>query len=92
MTGNYICDLCIDIMRWWSNNTSMSYGLINVILFIILNPLLTFIFFIFVMISTNKNVDINIKKIIKIISIVLFLMSILFVFILVFIPILDTNL
>ena len=36
-----ICGVCIGIMKWWSAYTGISYGTINVVLFIILNPLYT---------------------------------------------------
>lgn len=28
-TGNELCDICIDIMQWWSDNTTLTYGEIN---------------------------------------------------------------
>lgn len=42
-TGNEICDYCIEIMEWWSKNTPLTYGEINVLLFIIIQPVLTMI-------------------------------------------------
>ena len=42
-TGNELCDICIDIMQWWSNNTTLTYGEINVLLFIIIQPILVFV-------------------------------------------------
>ena len=39
-TGDEICDFCIDVIAWWSNNSPLSYGELNVLLFIILQPLL----------------------------------------------------
>jgi len=32
-TGNELCDLCIEIMKWWSDNTFLTYGEINVLLY-----------------------------------------------------------
>ena len=42
-TGNEICDYCIEIMEWWSKNTPLSYGEINVLLFVFIQPVLTMI-------------------------------------------------
>lgn len=56
--SNYdeLCRLCIDIMKWWSNNSGISYGTINILLFVILNPLLTIIATIVAIInSISKN-------------------------------------
>ena len=39
-----ICKYCIDILMWWTKNSSFSYGEINVWLFIIIQPLLISIF------------------------------------------------
>lgn len=51
-----LCRLCIDIMKWWSNNSGISYGTINILLFVILNPLLTIIATIVAIInSISKN-------------------------------------
>lgn len=42
-TGDTLCDICIEIMVWWSKNTPLTYGEINVLLFIIIQPILTLI-------------------------------------------------
>ncbi len=39
-TGNCFCDFCIDCMVWWSRHTPLSYGAINVLLFVVIEPLL----------------------------------------------------
>lgn len=43
-TGNEICDFCINVIEWWSKNTTFSYGEINVILFIVVQPTLILLF------------------------------------------------
>ena len=42
-TGNEICDICIKIMVWWSKHGPLNYGEINVLLFIIIQPLICLI-------------------------------------------------
>lgn len=42
-TGNELCDICIEIIKWWSDNTFLTYGEINVLLFIIIQPILVFV-------------------------------------------------
>lgn len=39
-TGNEICDICIKRMSWWSKHGPLNYGEINVLLFIIIQPLM----------------------------------------------------
>ena len=41
---NYLCNVCINIMTYLSHETGMSYGLINILLFVILGPLSTLFF------------------------------------------------
>lgn len=53
-TGNEICDICIDIIKWWSDNTFLSYGDINILLFIIIQPALTFVSAFFVIYTYFK--------------------------------------
>ncbi len=42
--GDYLCNLCINIMEKMSNMSGISYGTINILLFVILGPISTFIF------------------------------------------------
>lgn len=37
--GNYLCDVCINIMQAASDASGLSYGLINILFFVILQPL-----------------------------------------------------
>jgi len=41
---NSICNACIELLVWWSKNSSFTYSEINVWLFIILQPLLIILF------------------------------------------------
>lgn len=45
-TGNSFCDFCIDVMVWWSRHIPLSYGAINVLLFIVIEPLLICFYFV----------------------------------------------
>ncbi len=45
-TGDILCQICIDIMKHMTHLYGISYGLINVLLFIILGPLSTCVFMI----------------------------------------------
>lgn len=44
MNFDYACAACIDIMKWWANNTPLTYGEINILLFVIIQPLLILLF------------------------------------------------
>ncbi len=35
-----LCYYCIDIMHWWADHTFLTYGEINILLFVIIQPLL----------------------------------------------------
>lgn len=37
--GTYLCDVCINIIQAVSNASGLSYGLINILFFVILQPL-----------------------------------------------------
>lgn len=37
--GNYVCNICINIIEAMSAASGISYGLINILLFVILQPL-----------------------------------------------------
>lgn len=41
---DYLCNVCIAIMEGLSRETGMSYGLINILFFVILGPLSTLCF------------------------------------------------
>ena len=83
-----LCQLCIAIMKWWSNNSGISYGTINILLFVILNPLLTIIVTVVAVInSVSKNKKL---KIILTSSLVFVLiLGVVFAAYLVLIPIMD---
>lgn len=85
-----ICYFCIDVLRWWSRLTSISYGTINVWLFILLQPLMIIIFFattVYQTIGKNERV----KKIILRVSIVLFVIITLIGILSVVIPLFDPD-
>lgn len=59
--GTYLCEVCINIMQAASNASGLSYGLINILLFVILQPLaiLSFMLSTFLSImyhNTGKNI------------------------------------
>ncbi len=59
--GNYMCDVCINIMQAMSAVSSISYGLINILLFVILQPLAILFFMLSTICSimycnTNKKI------------------------------------
>ena len=83
--GTNICNLCIEIMEIWANELGISYGLLNVLLFIVLQPLLILIFWgttIYCSISKNE----KIKRIIRISSIVTMIIISIGVFISIILP------
>jgi hypothetical protein len=43
-SAELLCNLCIEAMKFLSQETGMSYGLINILLFVILGPLSTLFF------------------------------------------------
>ena len=72
---DYLCNVCITIMEGISRETGMSYGLINILFFVILGPLATFCF----MLTTAIQLWVRkqpIKKILTWIFIVIGLISI----------------
>ena len=81
-TGNELCDICIEIMEWWSNNTPLTYGEINVLLFIIIQPALTFVSAFFVIYTYFKK-----STIVLILNILIILLYIIGTIILVGLPI-----
>lgn len=85
MTGNELCDLCIKIMEWWSRNTPLSYGTINVLMFIIIQPLLILYFFVnnVLMICLKNN---KFRKALFAISVIVFVLTIVTGAVLVFVP------
>lgn len=88
--NNYdeLCQLCIDIMKWWSNNSGISYGTINILLFVILNPLLTIIATIVAIVnSISKNK--KLKVILTSSLVFVLILGVVFAAYLVLIPIMD---
>lgn len=45
VVGTYLCGVCITVMERMSEISGLSYGLINVLFFIVLQPLSIFSFF-----------------------------------------------
>lgn len=87
-TGNEFCDFCIDIIAWWGNNTPLSYGAINVLLFVVIQPFLIFLFFVTTIIAAKASSP-RIKKWVVIFSALLMLLLTLGVVLLFAIPIID---
>ncbi len=81
-TGNELCDICIEIMEWWSNNTPLTYGEINVLLFIIIQPALIFVSAFFVIYTYFKK-----STIVLLLNILIILLYIIGTIILVGLPI-----
>jgi len=46
MTENALCNFFIRILNWWAHRSGFGYGEINVLLFLILQPLLILLFMI----------------------------------------------
>ena len=84
-TGNYYCDICIDIITWWSRNTPLSYGAINILLFVIIQPLLICLYFVTIMVMTTKKE--KLKETLVTISTITFVISLIGVFLLIFLPV-----
>lgn len=83
-----LCQLCIDIMKWWSNNSGISYGTINILLFVILNPFLTIIATIIAIVnSISKNK--KLKVILTSSLVFVLILGAVFIAYLVLIPIMD---
>lgn len=83
-----LCQLCIDIIKWWSNNSGISYSTINIFLFVILNPLLTIIATIVAVInSVSKNK--KLKVILTSSLVFVLILGTVFIAYLVLIPIMD---
>lgn len=86
MNLNALCDLCIEMLEWWSRCTPFSYGEINVLLFIIIQPLLIVFYFATtlsdLLFSEKKKVRTNLW----IASIAVFVLILICTFLLVFLP------
>ena len=80
--GTELCDLCIDIMKWWAHKTGISYGLINILLFVVIHPLIT-IFATAVAMVNNYSIN---KKLKNVLTLILFFIVVLgFCFVLFFV-------
>lgn len=88
-TGNNLCDMCIDIMVWWSRHLPLSYGEINILLFVILQPALIFMFFVTTLLAASKNQ--KVKRATIVFSIFAMFILTLFAVALVAIPIIDVG-
>ena len=89
-TGNELCDFCIDIMEWWGNNTPLSYGAINVLLFVVVQPLLIILFFTTTLIAVWSK-SLKVRKWIAVFSILLMLLLVIGVFLLFALPVVDVG-
>lgn len=72
---DYLCNVCINIMTYLSHETGMSYGLINILLFVILGPLST-LFFMGSTLTATFVKNANTKKILTSIFVVLGLLCV----------------
>lgn len=80
--GDQFCDICIYVMQYLSEVTGISYGLINILFFIILQPLAIFCFFISTLCAfLYHNTNNRLYKIIGTIFISIGLLSVLLVLI-----------
>lgn len=50
-----ICYICIDILRYWEAYTGIPYGVINTVLFVIIQPMLILFFAITTLICSKIN-------------------------------------
>lgn len=70
--GTYMCNVCINIMEAMSAASGISYGLINVLLFVILQPLAIFSFMLSTLLYIKyHNTEKSIYKILTIIFVIL---------------------
>ena len=70
--GNYICNVCINIMEAMSTASGISYGLINILLFVILQPLAILSFMLSTLLYIKyHNTEKSIYKIITIMFVML---------------------
>lgn len=85
--GTYLCEVCINIMEAMSAASGISYGLINILLFVILQPLAILSFMLstlFCIIYCNTK-----KSIYKILTIIFIILGFICIFAIV-LPILYT--
>ena len=80
-----ICGVCIGIMKWWSAYTGISYGTINVVLFIILNPLYTLLASVIAIINAFSKSK-RLKLVLSAVLILMLVLAATFVFYFVTIP------
>lgn len=85
-TGSALCDFCIDVMKWWAAHTPLTYGDINVLLFIVLNPLLTLTFMITTLVLAVARVGAKTRRVLVCGTVVTLVLSILFVGLLLAVP------
>ncbi len=67
--GDYTCELCINIMEEMSRMSSISYGTLNILLFVIMGPLATLVFMV------NSLIQLIFKDKYKILNIILFILG-----------------
>lgn len=56
-----ICYICIDILRYWEDYTGIPYGVINTVLFVIIQPILI-LFFAATTLICNKINNLKLKR------------------------------
>ena len=60
--------MCFAFMRWWADNTPLTYEEVNVWWFVIIQPILMVLFLILAIIASNVNNE-RIKSVLKAINI-----------------------
>lgn len=71
--GDYLCNLCINIMEEMSRMSGISYGTINILLFVVFGPLSTLIFII------NSFIQLIFKNKFKLVNIILCIIGLILV-------------
>lgn len=67
--GDYTCELCINIMEEMSRMSGISYGTLNILLFVIIGPLSTLVF------MANSLIQLVFKDKYKVLNIILFILG-----------------
>lgn len=79
--GDHLCDVCINIMIEMSKISGISYGTINILLFVILGPLSTIMFMLCSIIRFLPMKNVKLQNTLSIISFVVGILCVLLVII-----------
>lgn len=80
--GDTICNYCITILENLSDTLGISYGTLNVVLFVIIQPLLIMIFMGTTIFCCVRKTDIKTKRYMFLSTIVICMICVVFVFVL----------